>query len=88
MPKILGGEPFEYSGNISFEKLEPWLLAVNGSLPIWNAASNSKESFVNASNAATMVMNHYPMSADAVTEKIAGTAKTGKQDVGRRTARP
>ena len=64
---------------------------MNGSLPIWNAASNSKESFINAAERGYhLMMNHYPMSADAVTEKIGWYCENWekKQDVGRRTARP
>ena len=52
--KFWAGEPFEHSGkHFSFEKLEPWPPAVNGSLPIWNAASNSMKASSTLLNAAT-----------------------------------
>lgn len=70
--KFWAGEPFSHAGKFfNFEKLEPWPPAVNGALPIWNAASNSKESFINAADQGFhLMMNHYPMSADAVTRKL------------------
>lgn len=70
--KFWAGEPFSHSGKFfNFDKLEPWPAAVNGSLPIWNAASNSKDSFVNAAEQGFhLMMNHYPMSAESVTEKF------------------
>jgi alkanesulfonate monooxygenase SsuD/methylene tetrahydromethanopterin reductase-like flavin-dependent oxidoreductase (luciferase family) len=66
------GEPFKYHGKFfNFDKLAPWPAAVNGSLPIWNAASNSRESFINAAEKGFhLMMNHYPMSADSVVEKF------------------
>lgn len=71
--KFWAGEPFAHQGKFfNFDKLEPWPAAVNGALPIWNAASNSKDSFINAADQGFhLMMNHYPMSADAVTEKFA-----------------
>ena len=70
--KFWAGEPFAHNGkHFSFEKLQPWPTAVNGALPIWNTASNSHESFVNAAERGyRLMMNHYPMSADSVAEKF------------------
>ncbi|PPR10014.1 MAG: Limonene 1,2-monooxygenase [Alphaproteobacteria bacterium MarineAlpha11_Bin1] len=70
--KFWVGEAFEYMGEyFSFDRLQPWPPAVNGALPIWNAASNSQESFVNAAETGYhLMMNHYPMSADAVAQKF------------------
>lgn len=66
------GKPFSYRGKFYFfDKIQPWPPAANGALPIWNAASNSKESFINAANKGYhLMMNHYPMSADALEEKF------------------
>ena len=42
--KFWAGSPFAFEGKFfNFEKLQPWPPAVNGALPIWNAASNSKK---------------------------------------------
>lgn len=70
--KFWAGEPFEYGGNhFSFDRLQPWPPAVTGALPIWNAASNSRESFLNAAQQGYhLMMNHYPMSAASVAEKF------------------
>ena len=41
--RFWAGETFSYLGkHFSFKKLEAWPSAVNGNLPIWNAASNSQ----------------------------------------------
>ena len=71
--KFWAGEPFGHDGKFfKFEKLDPWPPAVNKALPIWNAASNSKDSFINAADQGFhLMMNHYPMSADSVAEKFA-----------------
>ena len=76
--KFWAGEPFEHSGkHFSFERLQPWPPAVNGSLPIWNAASNSKDSFVNAAERGYhLMMNHYPMSAESAAEKFGWYCET------------
>ena len=71
--KFWAGEPFGHDGKFfKFEKLDPWPPAVNKALPIWNAASNSKDSFINAADQGFhLMMNHYPMNADSVAEKFA-----------------
>ena len=49
--KFWAGEPFAHKGKyFSFKLLEPWPQTVNGVLPIWNAASNSRESFIKAAD--------------------------------------
>ena len=66
------GKPFAHHGkHFSFERIEPWPGAVNGSLPIWNAASNTKQSFVNAAQRGfRLMMNQYPMSFASLKEKF------------------
>jgi alkanesulfonate monooxygenase SsuD/methylene tetrahydromethanopterin reductase-like flavin-dependent oxidoreductase (luciferase family) len=57
-----------------------------GALPIWNAASNSKDSFINAADQGfRLMMNHYPMSAEAVKEKFAWYCERW-ESAGRKTA--
>ena len=70
--RFWAGETFSYIGkHFSFEKLEAWPSAVNGNLPIWNAASNSKESFINAAKQGYhLMMNQYPMSFESLKEKF------------------
>ena len=51
--------------------MESWPPAVNGSLPIWNAASNSIESFKNAAaKGYFLMMNQYPMSFESLSDKF------------------
>jgi len=85
--KFSAGEPFEHSGkHFSFERLQPWPPAVNGSLPIWNAASNSKDSFVNAAERGYhLMMNHHPMSAESAAEKFGWYCETWEK-AGRKTS--
>lgn len=85
--KFWSGEPFAHQGKFfNFDKLEPWPAAVNGALPIWNAASNSKDSFINAADQGFhLMMNHYPMSAESVTEKFAWYCERW-ESAGRKTA--
>ena len=85
--KFWAGEPFAHEGKFfNFDKLEPWPGAVNGSLPVWNAASNSKDSFVNAAERGFhLMMNHYPMSADSVFEKFGWYCENWEK-AGRRTS--
>lgn len=85
--KFWAGSPFAFEGKFfNFEKLQPWPPAVNGALPIWNAASNSKKSFINAAaRGYRLMMNHYPMSADAVAEKFGWYCESWEK-VGRRSA--
>mgnify|MGYP003628048026 FL=1 len=85
--KFWAGEPFAHAGKFfGFDKLDPWPPAVNGALPIWNAASNSKDSFINAADQGFhLMMNHYPMSADSVAEKFAWYSERWEQ-AGRRTS--
>lgn len=66
------GEAFSHQGNFfEFEKLQPWPETVRGSLPIWAAASNSKESFVNAAQQGFhLMMNQYPMSFEQLVERF------------------
>lgn len=70
--RFWAGEPFSFTGKyFSFDKLQPWPPTETGALPIWNAASNSKESFVNAAKCGYhLMMNHYPMSFSALAEKF------------------
>lgn len=70
--KFWAGEPFAHDGRFfKFEKLEPWPETVNGALPIWNAASNSKDSFLNAAERGYhLMMNQYPMSYESLAEKF------------------
>ena len=81
------GEPFSHTGKyFSFDRLQPWPPTVNGSMPIWNAASNSKESFVSAAERGFhLMMNHYPMSADSLAEKFGWYCETWERE-GRRTS--
>ena len=69
--RFWAGEAFAYQGQyFSFDKLEPWPPALNGALPIWNAASNSRDSFENAAaRGYRLMMNQYPMSFAALKEK-------------------
>jgi natural product biosynthesis luciferase-like monooxygenase protein len=85
--KFWAGEPFAHAGKFfNFDKLEPWPVAVNRALPVWNAASNSKDSFVNAAERGFhLMMNHYPMSADSVFEKFGWYCENWEK-AGRRTA--
>ena len=85
--KFWKGKPFCYSGNFyKVEKLEPWPLTVKGYLPIWNAASNSKDSFVNAAERGyRLMMNQYPMSVDALFEKFGWYCETWEK-TGRKTS--
>ena len=70
--------PFAHSGRyFKFGRLEPWPATVGGALPIWNAASNSKSSFVNAAERGFhLMMNHYPMSAESLREKFGWYCET------------
>lgn len=70
--KFWAREPFNHKGKFfEFAKLKPWPDTVNGSLPIWNAASNSKESFINAADRGFhLMMNQYPMSFESLREKF------------------
>lgn len=85
--KFWRGEPFEHKGEFfQFDKLQPWPAAVNGALPIWNAASNSPESFVNAAERGYhLMMNQYPMSFDSLVEKF-GLYTEAWEKSGRQTA--
>lgn len=70
--KFWAGEPFSYSGKFfNFDKVEPWPPAVRGDITIWNAASNSKESFLNAARRGyPLMMNQYPMSFAQLRERF------------------
>ena len=85
--KFWAGEPFAFNGkHFSFDKLQPWPPAVNGALPIWNAASNSQESFINAAERGySLMMNHYPMSAKSVAEKFGWYCESWEK-AGRKTS--
>ncbi len=69
--KFWANEPFEHKGKFfQFDRLQPWPESVNGSLPIWNAASNSPDSFTNAAERGYhLMMNQYPMSYESLVEK-------------------
>lgn len=81
------GEPFAHDGrHFSFGRIEPWPATVNGSLPVWNAASRSPESFVNAAERGYhLMMNQYPMSFEDLVERFALYCETWER-AGRRTA--
>lgn len=85
--KFWAGEPFAHEGKFfRFDRVQPWPWAVNGSLPIWNAASNSKESFLNAADKGYhLMMNQYPMSFDSLREKF-GWYCDAWEAAGRKTA--
>lgn len=70
--RFWAGEPFAHHGkHFSFDRIEPWPAAVNRRIPIWNAASNSKDSFINAARRGyPLMMNHYPMSFESLREKF------------------
>ena len=76
--KFWAGEAFEHRGEyFGFDRLQPWPATVNGALPIWNAASNSKPSFINAAERGyRLMMNQYPMSYDSLAEKFAWYCET------------
>lgn len=67
------GEPFEHRGvHHSFDRIEPWPATVNGSLPVWNAASRSPESFTGAAERGFhLMMNQYPMSPEDLADRFA-----------------
>ncbi len=66
------GQPFAHHGkHFSFDMVQPWPPAVAAKVPIWNAASNTRESFVNAAERGYhLMMNQYPMSFEALAEKF------------------
>lgn len=70
--RFWAGRTFEHRGkHFNFDKVEPWPPAVKGSLPIWNAASNTKNSFINAARRGfRLMMNQYPMSFASLKEKF------------------
>ncbi len=52
-------------------RFQPWPETINGFLPIWNAASNSPASFLNAAERGFhLMMNQYPMSYESLVEKF------------------
>lgn len=70
--RFWSGETFAHEGkHFNFARIEPWPAAVNGSIPIWNAASNTKDSFINAARRGfRLMMNQYPMSFESLQEKF------------------
>ena len=70
--KFWAGSPFAHQGKFfQFERLEPWPTTVNGRLPIWNAASKTRENFVNAGEQGYyLMMNQYNMSFDSLVERF------------------
>ena len=70
--KFWAGQPFAHSGRYySFDRIEPWPPSISGALPIWNAASRSRESFVNAAaQGYHLMMNQYPMSYETLIERF------------------
>lgn len=70
--KFWQGEPFAHQGKFwNFEKVEPWPVPVQKKIPVWVAASNSRESFEAAGHAGYhLMMNQYPMSFDSLVEKF------------------
>ena len=70
--KFWAGEEFAHDGkHFQFDRLESWPPAVNRRIPIWNAASNTRDSFVNAARRGFhLMMNQYPMSFDSLREKF------------------
>jgi natural product biosynthesis luciferase-like monooxygenase protein len=85
--KFWTGEPFAHEGDFfRFDRLKPWPWAVNGALPIWNAASNSQSSFVNAAERGyRLMMNQYPMSFESLAEKFGWYCETWER-AGRKTS--
>ena len=85
--RFWAGEPFAHAGKYyAFDRLQPWPPAVNGALPVWNAASNSRDSFVNAAERGyRLMMNHYPMGFEALAEKFGWYCETWEK-AGRRTS--
>ncbi len=85
------GEPFAHEGShFSFARIEPWPPAVNGSIPVWQAASRSEESFVRAARSGHyLMMNQYPMSYQSLEEKFGRYCeeweKSGRGKAGRRS---
>jgi len=69
--KFWKGEPFAHDGQFwNFQKVEPWPLPKNPDIPIWVAASNSRDSFERAGRAGyRLMMNQYPMSQESLFEK-------------------
>ena len=70
--RFWSGETFAHQGkHFRFDRIQPWPPAVNGHIPVWNAASNTKDSFVNAARRGFhLMMNQYPMSFNALREKF------------------
>lgn len=70
--RFWSGEAFAHTGaHFQFDRLQPWPPAVHRAIPIWNAASNTKDSFLNAAQRGFhLMMNQYPMSFEALTEKF------------------
>ncbi len=69
--RFWAGEPFAHAGkHFRFDRLKPWPPAISKAIPIWNAASNTRDSFVNAARRGFhLMMNQYPMSFEALREK-------------------
>lgn len=89
--KFWAGAPFAHEGkHFSFGRIEPWPPAVNGALPVWSAASRSRESFVAAAERGHfLMMNQYPMSYESLVEKFGWYCeqweKSGRETAGRRS---
>lgn len=88
--KFWAGEPFAHEGeHFSFGRIAPWPPTARGELPVWNAASRSRESFVGAAaRGYRLMMNQYPMSFESLAEKFgwyceewerAGRATSGRR---------
>lgn len=89
--KFWAGAPFAHEGkHFSFDRIEPWPPAVNGALPVWGAASRSRESFVAAAERGHfLMMNQYPMSYESLVEKFGWYCeqweRSGRETAGRRS---
>lgn len=81
--KFWRGEPFAHDGeHWNFDTIEPWPVPVQKKIPVWVAASNSRESFEAAGRAGYhLMMNQYPMSFESLVEKF-GWYKTAWTEAG------
>jgi natural product biosynthesis luciferase-like monooxygenase protein len=90
--KFWAGEPFAHQGRFwRFPKIEPWPRTFQRRIPIWVAASNDLASFERVgAGGYRLMMNQYPMSFAALTEKHAAIkeayARAGHDPAERKSA--